>query len=48
MELCSNNHEEVCYEGRVCPVCDMRDDLQGNIDELEKELVSLKDELANS
>jgi hypothetical protein len=33
MELCSDKHEEVCFEGRVCPVCDMRDDLQPQIDD---------------
>ena len=21
MELCSANHDEVCYKGRRCPVC---------------------------
>ena len=21
MNLCSDGHEEVCYEGRKCPVC---------------------------
>ena len=32
MNLCSNEHQEVCYEGRVCPLCEMRDELQGEID----------------
>jgi len=40
MDLCSEKHEEVCYEGRICPVCDTRDDLQGQIDEIAKELSS--------
>lgn len=22
MRLCDNRHEEVCYEGMQCPVCD--------------------------
>jgi hypothetical protein len=25
MNLCSNDHEEVCYEGHKCPACEMRD-----------------------
>jgi hypothetical protein len=25
MELCSKKHDEVCYEGRVCPACDLLD-----------------------
>ena len=23
MQLCSDRHEEICYEGRVCPMCDL-------------------------
>ena len=48
MNLCSDNHDEVCYEGRKCPVCDMREDLQGAIDDMEKEIASLKEDLANA
>lgn len=21
MNLCSDNHQEICYEGRICPLC---------------------------
>ena len=45
MNLCSDKHDEVCYDGRVCPVCDVRDELQGTIDELEKEIQSLNSEI---
>jgi len=45
MELCSDKHEEVCYEGRTCPVCAERDDLQGQIDELNKEVARLEGEI---
>jgi len=48
MNLCSANHDEVCYEGRKCPVCDMREDLQSAIDELEKENASLKADLEST
>lgn len=23
MNLCSKNHDEVCFEGRVCPACEL-------------------------
>jgi hypothetical protein len=49
MELCSENHDEVCYESRRCPVCDVRfafqvyqEDLEGSIEDLEKELNATK------
>jgi len=38
MNLCSDKHEEVCYESRDCPVCDVRDDLEDVIKNLEKEI----------
>ena len=47
MELCSDDHEEVCFEGKGCPVCEMRGSLQTTIDILEKEIISLKDEVAD-
>lgn len=25
MNLCSDGHQEVCYEGRVCPACALRE-----------------------
>jgi hypothetical protein len=45
MNLCSDNHDEVCYEGRKCPVCDMREDLQGSIDDLQKEIEELNNQI---
>jgi hypothetical protein len=38
MNLCSNEHEEVCFEGRQCPVCEVMENLgrvQGELDEKE-------------
>ncbi len=34
MTLCDNGHDEVCYEGKVCPACKLRD----KIDQLQIEL----------
>ena len=45
MYLCSDDHEEICYESRDCPLCEMRDDLKGGIEELEKRVTSLTDEV---
>ena len=45
MELCSDGHEEVCFEGNGRPVCETRDALERSIRDLEKENSSLKDEV---
>lgn len=34
MKLCSNKHDEIFFNGRSCPVCGMRDELQDARDEL--------------
>lgn len=44
MTLCEDGHDEVCYEGRNCPVCEKMDE----ITELEKEIERLKIELDNA
>jgi len=36
MNICSDDHDEVCYEGRTCPVCYIKEDLQTEITELQK------------
>lgn len=48
MYLCSEGHDEVCYEGNHCPACELKDELstekdetsrlQDEVDKLEKEL----------
>ena len=56
MKLCSDEHEEVCYEGEDCPVCkainkcclsDLNYILSSSevIDSLEAEISRLKDEI---
>lgn len=50
MNLCSNRHEEVCHEGRDCPVCSLRDDKNYEINELRAKIEELEekvDELEN-
>lgn len=39
MNLCRDGHEEICFEGRKCPLCDMRDDLQSEIDDRDKKIL---------
>jgi len=48
MELCSSGHDEVCYEGGRCPVCDVLSDKKAVEEDLkrsEKEVASLQDEV---
>ena len=42
MELCVDNHQEICYEGRLCPLCDIREDLKGEISDLEKKISEME------
>lgn len=41
MNLCNDGHEEICYEGRNCPVCESKKE----IDRLERETEDLRDEI---
>lgn len=41
MYLCDDGHDEVCYEGKNCPVCDKK----AEIDRLERETEKLRDEI---
>jgi len=41
MELCSDGHEEVCFEGRTCPVCEEMDEIK----RLEREIKDLENEV---
>ena len=48
MNLCSDNHEEVCYEDRFCPACRIRDEKDKEIEKLESAIDDLKSELADA
>jgi len=49
MQLCSDNHQEVVFECRKCPVCALRDEVAQEISYLERkhedEIQRLKSEL---
>ena len=42
MDLCSCDHDEVCYEGRTCPVCDLREEKDDEIGQLNDRIVDLE------
>ena len=44
MELCSSGHDEVCFEGRQCPVCEAISDKNQETEDMIKEIDDLKDE----
>ena len=46
MNLCDDGHAEVCYEGRNCPVCDAREEIdryQRDIEDLWEAIRELKE-----
>ena len=43
MELCSDGHEEVCFEGRNCPVCQNMEELHEKLKELDDYTEQLDD-----
>jgi len=54
MNLCGNRHEEICFEGNECPLCetieklkiveDSRDELYSEVKDLQRELDKLQKE----
>lgn len=42
MNICDRNHEEVCYEGKYCPLCDTITDKNQEIKDLEKQIERLE------
>lgn len=47
MNLCSSGHEEVCFEGRICPVCEVIEDKDREIDKLTDKIHGLESENAD-
>lgn len=42
MNLCSDNHDEVCFEGRICPACYALSEKQSEINDLESKIDTLE------
>lgn len=45
MDLCSENHGEVCHDARLCPACEAIDELQGRLDDMTSERDDLQKEV---
>ncbi|MGI0014159.1 MAG: hypothetical protein ACREBU_12070 [Nitrososphaera sp.] len=45
LTICDNGHDEVCYSTGECPVCVTKEEMQLGIDELEKEVADLHDQM---
>jgi len=45
MNLCSDNHEEVCFEGRTCPCCDIINDKDSEISSLKDKIQDLESQI---
>ena len=45
MNLCSDGHNEVCFEGRNCPVCEAQAEAAGKIEALKREIATLENKL---
>lgn len=49
MNLCDDNHEEVCYSARACPVCKALEDItsiESDLDSAEARIETLQDKIA--
>ena len=45
MNICGGQlHDEVCYEGRTCPMCALQEELGAKIENLQTENLTLKTE----
>jgi peptidoglycan hydrolase CwlO-like protein len=42
MEICSSEHDEICYESHFCPVCAIKEDTANEINALDDEISSLR------
>lgn len=45
MNICSERHDEIVFEGRKCPFCLKIDDMQFEIDSLNGQIKHLEDKV---
>jgi predicted RNase H-like nuclease (RuvC/YqgF family) len=48
LNICSKNHDEICFDGIYCPACEIIEDLEDKVEQLEirnKKLDQENDEL---
>ncbi len=43
MNLCDDKHEEICFEGRDCPMCILINEKDNEIRDLQKEIKELEE-----
>ncbi len=44
MTICNDDHDDICYGSRYCPLCEIRAKLQNEIDDLNREIEKIKEE----
>lgn len=47
MNLCSSGHDEVCYEGNKCPVCDLIGIHKDEVNDMEKGIAEKNTEITD-
>jgi uncharacterized protein YceH (UPF0502 family) len=48
MELCSEGHDEICYDEKSCPACDLKNDrdyFEAEVSKLEQKITELEDKI---
>jgi hypothetical protein len=48
MELCSDGHDEICFDGRQCPCCEIIKEKDGEIEVLESDNDDLKQQVRDA
>lgn len=47
MNVCSDKHEEICFNGTMCPMCELRRDLTEKLDESQEQVQVHEETLAD-
>ena len=47
MDICSEGHDEIVFDGMACPVCALIKDYEAEKDELQDEIKDLNNEIEN-
>lgn len=47
MNLCEDGHDEICFTGHKCPLCEKVSELDREINELQDRLSQAQDEIDN-
>lgn len=45
MNLCSYNHDEICFDGRLCPMCQLQADHERDLDECGDKIAELENQI---